>query len=129
MTQTLDRLALALACSFGVRTPRVLLQHVSTQPVTDDGRPVWGGYFPGREEIHLWDHSPRLLAHELGHHLWAQFGNAWPIKAKQLAELHPEACEAAMADLSKVSGSYPKAALEEELWARIFERIYPQYTQ
>lgn len=121
---TATQLSERLCTRFGVCTPQVELLPRHEAP-TQDGQVVLGGFIPGERMVVLWKHSETLLAHEVGHHIQEELGNAWPIPMRECFERWPHACSEAITAIEKTASAYPTAAIRsEELFARIFERVW-----
>ncbi len=91
------------------------------------GKPRQAAYLPNAWEIHVWVHTPVLVAHEFGHHLCQVYGRPWPVTKDEIAAAFPAELEAAVRSLAKDESAYDSEEHEEELFARLFHRVYSNY--
>lgn len=125
-THDLEELVSALAAAFGVPKPRLVLHHVSTMK-WEEGKPRQAVYLPKAWEIHAWVHTRQLVAHEFGHHLCLMYGRDWPVTKDSMAAAYQAKFSAAERSLEKDKAAYEDDELEEELFARVFHRVYKNY--
>lgn len=86
--------------------------------------PIHGQYDPGTRTVRMGSFSTELLAHEFAHAWQCDLKTSWPIAYGELASRFPKETVDAIKELVQVEHLYPDEELDNELFARIFQRVY-----